>query len=88
MAKMPIDGDFPTYTEDGLLEKGWMTVDYFVDTLTLGLKDHLKNKVWGTGSNSLLHHPTDLAVHAASYVEVAYNVIENFGVAKCDLSES
>jgi hypothetical protein len=75
-------------TEEQWRNKGWMTVDEFVDTLSLGMRDYLQNKVWGLGDKQKLHHPTDLAVHAASYAEIAYNVIENFGVAPCDSGEN
>lgn len=78
----------PTYTTDDLRDKGWRTVDEFVETFALGLADYLNNKVWGTGDGQKLHHPTDLAVNTATYAEVVYSAIENFGVAPCDLSES
>jgi hypothetical protein len=78
----------PTYTERQLTDKGWMTIDQFLETFTYGLRDYLTTKVWGTGHGGDLHHPTDLAVNTAVYAEVAYSTIENFGVAPCDQSEN
>jgi hypothetical protein len=75
-------------TEDGLREAGWMTIDEFLEKFNYGLKDYLSNKVYGTGQEDKLHHPTDLSVHTALYADIMFSVIENFGVAPCEASES
>jgi hypothetical protein len=75
-------------TEAGYRDAGWMTIDEFLEKFTYGLRDHLSNKVYGTGQGDKLHHPTDLSVHTAAYADIAYNVIENFGVAPCEASEN
>jgi len=75
-------------TESEYRAQGWMTVGEFMSMFTYGLSDHLKNKVYGLGQGERLHHPTDLAVHTAAYAEIAYSVIENFGVAICEPLEN
>ena len=75
-------------TQNELVDAGWMTIDQFLEKFTYGLKDHLSNKVYGTGYGDKMHHPTDLAVHTAAYADIAYSIIENFGVAPCEASES
>ena len=75
-------------TESGYRNAGWMTIDEFLEKFTYGLRDHLSNKVYGTGQEDKLHHPTDLSVHTAAYADIAYNVIENFGVAPCEALEN
>lgn len=61
-----------------LIEDGWMTIDDFVDRLTLGMKDYLHSN-WGTGGKKDdLHHPEDLATNASIYTEIAYRVLADF----------
>lgn len=59
---------------------GYMTTDEFVDKLVPGLKEYLKGN-WGITSRDKLHHPEDLVANATIYMEVAYHVIADFGVA-------
>jgi hypothetical protein len=69
------------HKQKDLLEDGWMTIDDFVDSLSLGMRDYLHNN-WGKISKKDdLHHPEDLATNASIYTEIAYRVLADF--TKC-----
>jgi hypothetical protein len=69
-----------TVTDVDLRDRGYMTSDEFVDKFVLGLKEYLQ-KNWGTHNKHELHHPEDLISNVSVYVEAAYHVIADFGVA-------
>lgn len=71
-SKMPTDKE--------LREHGYMTSDEFVDRLVPGLKEYLR-KNWGRGASEL-NHPEDLISNTSVYIDVAYHVIVDFGVAE------
>ena len=58
-----------------------MTSDEFVNRLIPGLKEYL-SKNWGVKGKDELHHPEDLIANASIYIEVAYHVLVDFGVAE------
>jgi hypothetical protein len=68
-------------SEDVLRSRGYMTSDEFVDTLVPGLKEYLHSN-WSYAGKDELHHPEDLISNVYSYIEVAYKVIGDFGVAE------
>jgi len=70
--KMPKDKE--------LRQRGYMTSDEFVDRLVPGLKEYLSRN-WGVHNKDELHHPEDLVSNASIYMEVAYHVLVDFGVA-------
>jgi hypothetical protein len=61
---------------------GYLTIDEFMSKLTPGLHDYLKSN-W-PGKAGELHHPEDLIVNAHIYIEIANNVLSNFGTIACD----
>jgi hypothetical protein len=63
-----------------LRKRGYMTSDEFIDRLVPGLKEYL-SKNWGVRNKDELHHPEDLISNASIYMEVAYHVLVDFGVA-------
>ena len=67
-------------TDKELRQRGYMTSDEFVDRLTPGLKEYL-NKNWHGGKKDL-HHPEDLIANVSVYIDVAYHVLVDFGVAE------
>ena len=69
-----------TVTDADLRNRGYMSADEFVDKLVPGLKEYLE-KNWGTHNKHELHHPEDLISNASTYVEIAYHVLVDFGVA-------
>jgi hypothetical protein len=44
------------------------------------LKEYLE-KNWGVHKKHELHHPEDLISNASTYIEIAYHVLVDFGVA-------
>jgi len=62
-----------------LRARGYMTTDEFVDLLTPGLKDYMKQN-WAFAGEDSLHHPGDLASTASIYTDMLYNYVETFGV--------
>jgi hypothetical protein len=68
-------------SDEELRSRGYMTSDEFVDTLVPGLKEYLHSN-WSYAGRGELHHPEDLISNVASYVEVAFRVIGDFGVAE------
>jgi len=67
-------------TDTSLRNRGHMTSDEFVDRLVPGLKEYLQRN-WGVQNKNKLHSPEDLISNATIYMEVAYHVIVDFGVA-------
>ena len=67
-------------TDADLRDRGYMTSDEFVDKLVPGLKEYLQ-KNWGVRNKHELHHPEDLISNVSIYVEAAYHVLVDFGVA-------
>ena len=65
-------------TEEQLMERGYMTVDQFVDRLSEGLRNYMKANWSEEDESSELHHPEDLAANAATYTEIMYRVIGDF----------
>jgi hypothetical protein len=63
-------------TDEQLIERGYMTVDEFVDKFAKSLRDYMHAN-WLT-SEDKLHHPEDLAANATIYTEVMYRVIADF----------
>lgn len=66
--------------EKELRQAGYMTSDEFINRLIPGLKEYL-SKNWGVKGKDELHHPEDLISNASIYIEVAYHVLVDFGVA-------
>jgi hypothetical protein len=73
-------------TDKELRKSGYMTSDEFVDRLVPGLKEYL-SKNWGVHNKDELHHPEDLISNASIYMEVAYHVLVDFGVAPIEQKE-
>jgi len=69
-----------TVTVTDLRNAGYMSADEFVDKLVPGLKEYLQ-KNWGIYSKHELHHPEDMISNISTYIEIAYHVIADFGVA-------
>jgi len=65
-------------TDEQLMERGYMTVDQFVDRLSEGLRNYMKANWSEEDESSELHHPEDLAANAATYTEIMYRVIGDF----------
>jgi hypothetical protein len=65
-------------TDDQLMERGYMTVDQFVDRLSESLRSYMKSNWSEEDESEELHHPEDLAANAATYTEVMYRVIGDF----------
>ena len=65
-------------TEEQLMERGYMTVDQFVDRLSEGLRNYMKANWSEEDESNELHHPEDLAANAATYTEIMYRVIGDF----------
>ena len=63
-------------TDEQLMERGYMTVDVFVDRFAESLRAYMHSN-WMTDPEDL-HHPEDLAANAATYTEVMYRVIGDF----------
>ena len=63
-------------TDEQLMERGYMTIDQFVDRLSESLRGYMHSNWPSTGEE--LHHPEDLAANAAVYTEVMYRVIGDF----------
>ena len=67
--------------EDSLREAGYLTIDEFVDKLSVGLRDYMHSN-WGHSlDKNELHHPEDLASSASIYTEIAARVIGDFAVS-------
>ncbi len=73
-------------TDKELRKRGYMTSDEFVDTLVPGLKEYL-SKNWRVHNKNELHHPEDRISNVSIYIEAAYHVIVDFGVASVEPSE-
>jgi hypothetical protein len=73
-------------TDKELRKRGYMTSDEFIDRLVPGLKEYL-SKNWGVHNKDELHHPEDLISNASIYMEVAYHVLVDFGVAQQEIKE-
>ena len=69
-----------TVSDVELRNAGYMSADEFVDTLVPGLKEYL-HKNWGARNKNELHHPEDMISNISTYIEIAYHVIADFGVA-------
>jgi len=69
-----------TVSDGELREAGYMSADEFVDKLVPGLKEYLQ-KNWGVHNKHELHHPEDMISNISTYIEIAYHVIADFGVA-------
>lgn len=63
-------------TDEQLIERGYMTVDEFVDKFAESLRGYMHAN-WPTSEDEL-HHPEDLAANATIYTEVMYRVIADF----------
>jgi hypothetical protein len=63
-------------TDEQLTERGYMTVDQFVDRFSESLRSYMHANWQSTAEE--LHHPEDLAANAATYTEVMYRVIGDF----------
>jgi len=63
-------------TDEQLMERGYMTVDQFVDRLSEGLRGYMHAN-WQSDPEDL-HHPEDLAANASTYTEIMYRVIADF----------
>lgn len=64
-------------TEDELRERGYLTVDEFVDAYADALKDYL-NSNWPGNDKDKLNHPVDLFTNAWVFAEVAGKVSSRF----------
>jgi hypothetical protein len=73
-------------TDKELRRRGYMTSDEFVDTLVPGLKEYL-SKNWGVHNKNELHHPEDLISNVSIYIEAAYHILVDFGVAPIEQKE-
>ena len=69
-----------TVSDVDLRNAGYMSSDEFVDKLVPGLKEYLQ-KNWGVNNKNELHHPEDLISNVSIYIEAAYHVLVDFGVA-------
>lgn len=67
---------FKMPTDEQLVERGYMTIDEFVDKYAESLRGYLYSN-WPTTSEEL-HHPEDLVSNAAIYTEIMYRVIVDF----------
>lgn len=56
---------------------GYLTIDEFVDKLSVGLRAYMHDN-WGHSEKDDLHHPEDLASNASIYTDIAYRVIGDF----------
>lgn len=65
-------------TDEQLMERGYMTVDQFVDRLSEGLRNYMKANWAEEDESEELHHPEDLAANASNYTEIMYRVIGDF----------
>jgi hypothetical protein len=65
-------------TDEQLMERGYMTVDQFVDRLSEGLRNYMKSNWAEEDESEELHHPEDLAANASTYTEIMYRVIGDF----------
>jgi hypothetical protein len=65
-------------TDEQLMERGYMTIDQFVDRLSEGLRNYMKANWAEEDESEELHHPEDLAANAATYTEIMYRVIGDF----------
>jgi hypothetical protein len=63
-------------TDEQLMERGYMTVDEFVDKFAESLRGYMYSN-WPSTTEDL-HHPEDLASNVAVYTEVMYRVIADF----------
>ena len=63
-------------TDEQLMERGYMTIDQFVDRFSESLRGYMYSN-WPSNTEEL-HHPEDLASNAAIYTEVMYRVIADF----------
>jgi hypothetical protein len=63
-------------SEKVLRERGYISVDEFVQALAPGLTEYLKNN----GAVGDISHPEDLVLSTISYVETMYCVFGTFGV--------
>lgn len=68
-------------SDQQLRQRGYMTTDEFVDTLIPGLKNYL-SKNWGERDKDSLHHPEDIISNITAYVEIACQVVYDFGVSE------
>jgi len=75
-----------TVSDKELRKRGYMTSDEFIDRLIPGLKEYL-SKNWGVHNKNELHHPEDLVSNATIYMEVAYHVLVDFGVAPLEIQK-
>lgn len=65
-------------TEDELRERGYLTIDEFVDAYADALKDYLKSNWPGNVAEDKLNHPVDLFTNAWVFAEVAGRVSSRF----------
>jgi len=65
-------------TDEQLVERGYLTIDQFVDRLSESLRSYMKSNWSEEDESEELHHPEDLAANAATYTEVMYRVIGDF----------
>jgi hypothetical protein len=63
-------------TDEQLMERGYMTIDQFVDRFSESLRGYMYSN-WPSTQEEL-HHPEDLASNAAVYTEVMCRVIGDF----------
>lgn len=63
-----------------LRKHGYMTPKEFVERITPGLVEYMKDNM-GTFNDDGLSHPQDLVLNTVSYFEIMFHVISDLGVA-------
>ena len=66
------------WNDEDRRERGYMTINEFVDKFSLGLKEYLHNN-WKSNPDDLMH-PEDLTSNMLCYAESVYSVVGIFGV--------
>jgi hypothetical protein len=79
--KLPKD-----WTDKDRRERGYMTIDEFVEKFAFGLKEYLHDN-WKSENFQDIHHPEDLTSNMLCYAESVYSVVGIFGVGSTNERE-
>lgn len=70
-----------------LKELGYMTPREFVNRITPGVIEYLKQNQTGSGPEDKLMHPQDLVLNVISYLEAMFHIVSDLGVAPIKIKE-
>ena len=74
------------WTDEDRRERGFMTIDEFIEKFSFGLKEYLHNN-WKNYDATTIHHPEDLTATMLCYAESVYTVVGIFGVGSTNERE-